>query len=94
MSSTTTTTALRAATTRAAKENDAWHLVCTRERGERYYSEAEIAKRAGASRRNVDAMVARFRLMRRAGVEIDMQDWTAARLSPMPTPGAMSPATA
>lgn len=75
-----------------ANENEAWRLVCSRERGERYYSTGEMAQRAGISARNVNAIIARFRLMRKAGVEIDTDDWWTARMAPMPA--APAPAAA
>jgi len=65
-------------------ENDAWRLVCAREGGERYLSKTEVAKQAGISPRKVETMIGRYRLMKRAGVEIDRQDWWTARLTPMP----------
>jgi hypothetical protein len=34
-------------TAQALAENDAWRLVCTRERGDCYYSKTEMANRAG-----------------------------------------------
>jgi hypothetical protein len=65
-------------------ENEAWRLVCARESGERYLSKTEMARQAGISPRKVDAMIGRFRVMRKAGIEIDRQDWWTARLTPMP----------
>jgi hypothetical protein len=82
-----------------AKDNEAWGLVVAWETGRQYLSKTEIARQAGIAPRKVDQMIGRIRNMRRAvwpdgrKVEFDHEDWWAARMTPMPVPGAMPPAT-